>query len=76
MSNKKTMRCIDCGKEFVCDTSEKNDVVCDNCIQLLKRQFWSSVKISMIDKKLQEESKEKERGRTSANGKEGAIEVD
>jgi hypothetical protein len=30
----------------------------------------------MIDKKLQEESKEKERGRTSANGKEGAIEVD
>ena len=61
MSKKKTMRCIDCGKELVPEFYENNDVVCKDCIQRLRRQFWSSVKMSMIDKKLQQESKEKER---------------
>ena len=55
--NERTKTCIDCGKEFY----ENNDVVCKDCVQRLRRQFWSSVKMSMIDKKLQQESKEKER---------------
>jgi predicted amidophosphoribosyltransferase len=40
MSNTKI--CIDCGKRF---TNEGN-VICDNCIGILKRRFWSSIKIA------------------------------
>lgn len=58
---KRTRRCIDCGKELVPESYKDNDVVCYDCMQLLKRQFWSSVKMSMIDKKLQQESKATER---------------
>ena len=59
--NERTKMCIDCGKELVPEFYENDDVVCKDCIQRLRRQFWSSVKMSMIDKKLQQESKEKER---------------
>ena len=59
--NERTKSCIDCGKELVPEFYENNDVVCKDCVQRLRRQFWSSVKMSMIDKKLQQESKEKER---------------
>ncbi|MGC2427554.1 MAG: hypothetical protein WA421_10995 [Nitrososphaeraceae archaeon] len=59
--NNRTKTCIDCGKELVSEFYESNDVVCNDCVQLLKRQFWSSVKMSMIDKKLQQESKEKQK---------------
>jgi predicted amidophosphoribosyltransferase len=40
MSNTKI--CIDCGKQF---TNEGN-VICNNCIGILKRRFWSSIKIA------------------------------
>jgi hypothetical protein len=61
MSGKERAKtCIDCGKELVPEFYKNNDVVCKDCVQLLRRQFWSSVKMSMIDKKLQHESKEKE----------------
>jgi hypothetical protein len=59
--NNRTKTCIDCGKELVSEFHESNDVVCNDCVQLLKRQFWSSVKMSMTDKKLQQESKEKQK---------------
>jgi hypothetical protein len=59
--NNRTKACIDCGKELVSEFYESNDVVCNDCVQLLKRQFWSSVKMSMTDKKLQQESKEKQK---------------
>jgi hypothetical protein len=59
--NNRTKTCIDCGKELVSEFYESNDVVCNDCVQLLKRQFWSSVKMSMTDKKLQQESKEKQK---------------
>jgi transcription initiation factor TFIIIB Brf1 subunit/transcription initiation factor TFIIB len=59
--NNRTKTCIDCGKELVTEFYESNDVVCNDCVQLLKRQFWSSVKMSMTDKKLQQESKEKQK---------------
>ena len=38
----KTKICIDCGKQF---TNEGN-VICDNCIAILKRRFLSSIKIA------------------------------
>jgi hypothetical protein len=59
--NERTKTCIDCGNELAPEFYENNDVVCKDCVQRLRRQFWSSVKMSMIDKKLQQESKEKER---------------
>ena len=36
--------CIDCGKQFTPESHE-SDVICEDCLVLLKRRFWSSLKI-------------------------------
>ena len=36
--------CIYCGKQFTPESHEDN-VICENCLVLLKRRFWSSIKI-------------------------------
>jgi hypothetical protein len=39
---------MDCGKQFTpCDEGEKK-VVCEDCLSLLKRRFWSSIKMGNI----------------------------
>lgn len=37
------MVCIDCGKHFTPKSHES--VICEECVILLKRRFWSSIKI-------------------------------
>lgn len=39
-----TKICMDCGKQFISE-SEESAVICEDCIALLKRRFWSSIKI-------------------------------
>ena len=39
-----TKICIDCGKHFT-PKSHESDVICEECVVLLKRRFWSSIKI-------------------------------
>jgi DNA-directed RNA polymerase subunit RPC12/RpoP len=39
-----TKICIDCGKHFTPKPHE-SDVICEECVVLLKRRFWSSIKI-------------------------------
>jgi hypothetical protein len=42
--------CIDCGKQFTAKLDEDDDdaiVICEDCLTLLKRKFWSSIKIGM-----------------------------
>jgi DNA-directed RNA polymerase subunit RPC12/RpoP len=36
--------CMDCGKQFISE-SEESAVICEDCVALLKRRFWSSIKI-------------------------------
>jgi hypothetical protein len=46
MVNKKT--CWDCGRQFTpSDEAEKKDV-CEDCLSLQKRRFWSSIKMGNI----------------------------
>jgi DNA-directed RNA polymerase subunit RPC12/RpoP len=40
----RTRTCIDCGKQ-VRSESQENEVVCKDCVRLLKRRFWTSIKI-------------------------------
>jgi hypothetical protein len=49
-NNKRTKRCIDCDNELVPEYGHEV-VVCEDCLIRIKRQFWSSVNIGMIDKK-------------------------
>ncbi|HZE78308.1 MAG TPA: hypothetical protein VE089_07155 [Nitrososphaeraceae archaeon] len=46
MVNKKT--CMDCGKEFIPYDRGEKKVVCEDCLSLLKRRFWSSIKMGNI----------------------------
>ena len=39
-----TKKCIDCGKQFTSE-SDESYVICEDCVVLLKRRFWSSIKI-------------------------------
>ncbi len=39
-----TKICIDCGKDFT-PKSHESDVICEEWVALLKRKFWSSIKI-------------------------------
>ena len=48
-NNKRTKRCIDCDNEL--PECGHEVVVCEDCLLRIKRQFWSSVNIEMIDKK-------------------------
>jgi hypothetical protein len=48
-SNKRTKRCIDCDNEL--PECGHEVVVCEDCLLRIKRQFWSSVNIEIIDKK-------------------------
>jgi hypothetical protein len=34
---------MDCGKQ---SSSESNESICQDCVTLLKRRFWSSIKVS------------------------------
>jgi hypothetical protein len=51
MTNKKI--CLDCGKQF--DPNVQTDegvdgdaiVVCEDCLRLLKRRFWNSMRLKM-----------------------------
>jgi hypothetical protein len=49
-NNKITKRCIDCDNELLPECGHEV-VVCEDCLLRIKRQFWSSVNIEMIDKK-------------------------
>ena len=49
-NNKRTKRCIDCDNELLPEYGEEV-VVCEDCLLRIKRQFWSSVNLGMIDKK-------------------------
>ena len=40
----RTRTCIDCGKQ-VRSESQENEVICEDCVRLLKRRFWTSIKI-------------------------------
>jgi hypothetical protein len=35
---------MDCGKQFTPESHE-SDVICEDCLVILKRRFWSSIKI-------------------------------
>jgi DNA-directed RNA polymerase subunit RPC12/RpoP len=39
-----TKICMDCGTQFN-SKSDGSTVICENCVSLLKRRFWSSIKI-------------------------------
>jgi DNA-directed RNA polymerase subunit RPC12/RpoP len=39
-----TKICKDCGKQFISEF-EESAVICEDCVALLKRRFWSSIKI-------------------------------
>ena len=39
-----TRTCMDCGKQ-VRSESQENEVICEDCVRLLKRRFWTSIKI-------------------------------
>ena len=40
--------CIDCGKQFSPKSYIDDDiVVCEDCVIVLKRKFWSAMKIGM-----------------------------
>jgi hypothetical protein len=49
-NNKGTKRCIDCDNELLPEYGHEV-VVCEDCLLRIKRHFWSSVNIEMIDKK-------------------------
>jgi NMD protein affecting ribosome stability and mRNA decay len=60
MNNKRTKRCIDCGNELLSESDRNEDVVCEDCLVRIKRQFWASVNIEMTDKKPWMKKKEKD----------------
>lgn len=39
-----TKICMDCGRQFNSKSNEST-IVCQHCVALLKRRFWSSIKI-------------------------------
>ena len=63
MSDKKI--CIDCGKQFNPKSYEGNDNVCKDCIALLKRRFWSSIKMGKVYDNLTKEDKHNEQSENS-----------
>ncbi|HYX54921.1 MAG TPA: hypothetical protein VE818_02065 [Nitrososphaeraceae archaeon] len=63
MSDKKI--CIDCGKQFNPKSYEGNDNVCEDCIALLKRRFWSSIKMGKVYDNLRKEDKHNEQSENS-----------
>jgi DNA-directed RNA polymerase subunit RPC12/RpoP len=67
MSDKKI--CIDCGKQFTPKSHEGNAVVCEDCIALLQRRFWSSIKMGKIDDNLRKEDKHNEHSENSHSKK-------
>ena len=67
MSNKKI--CIDCGKRFTPKSYEGNDIVCEDCIALLKRKFWSSIKMGQMDHNLLKKEKQNEQSANSHSKK-------
>ncbi|HYY71047.1 MAG TPA: hypothetical protein VE595_01435 [Nitrososphaeraceae archaeon] len=60
MNNKRAKRCIDCGNELLPESDRNKDVVCEDCLVRIKRQFWASVNIEMTDKKPWMKKKEKD----------------
>jgi hypothetical protein len=60
MNNKRAKRCIDCGNELLSESDRNEDVVCEDCLVRIKRQFWASVNIEMTDKKPWMKKKEKD----------------
>jgi hypothetical protein len=58
MNDKKI--CIDCGKQFTPKSYGGNDIVCEDCIALLKRRFWSSIKMGKVDHNLTKKDKQNE----------------
>ena len=64
MSDKKII-CIDCGKQFNPKSYEGNDNVCEDCIALLKRRFWSSIKMGKVYDNLTKEDKHNEQSENS-----------
>lgn len=39
-----TKICVDCGRQFKSKSNESS-IICQDCVALLKRRFWSSIKI-------------------------------
>jgi DNA-directed RNA polymerase subunit RPC12/RpoP len=35
--------CVDCGKHFISES--QNIIICEHCMLLSKKRFWSSIKI-------------------------------
>ena len=64
MSDKKII-CIDCGKQFNPKSCEGNDIICEDCIALLKRRFWSSLKMGKVYNDLTKEDKYNEQSENS-----------
>jgi hypothetical protein len=64
MSDKKII-CKDCGKQFNPKSYEVNDIICEDCIALLKRRFWSSIKMGKVYDDLTKEDKHNEQSENS-----------
>jgi hypothetical protein len=39
-----TKICMDCGRQFNSKSNEST-IICQDCVALLKRRFWSSIRI-------------------------------
>jgi hypothetical protein len=63
MNDKKI--CIDCGKQFTPKSYGGNDIVCEDCVALLKRRFWSSIKMGKVDHNLTKKDKQNEQSENS-----------
>jgi hypothetical protein len=57
--------CIDCGKFFTPKSYKDDDIVCEDCIALLKRRFWSSIKMGKVGDNITKENKENEQSENS-----------
>jgi DNA-directed RNA polymerase subunit RPC12/RpoP len=64
MTDKKII-CIDCGKQFNPKSYKGNNIVCEDCIALLKRRFWSSIKMGKVYDDLTKEDKHNEQSENS-----------
>ena len=67
MNDKKI--CIDCGKQFTPKSYKGNDIVCEDCIALLKRRFWSSIKMGKVAHNLTKKDKQNEQSENSHSKK-------
>ena len=67
MSDKKI--CIDCGKRFIPKSYKGNDIVCEDCIALLKRKFWSSIKMGKMNNNITKKDKQCEQSANSHSKK-------